>query len=162
MFAVDRAPTEHPAAIAFGALVSVFGHYGDRLMILGAIGCFVALVAGMYRLGRVAFIPVIGWLWLLVDLFILAGNKCRNSYGRAPHGHEGQDLFAAAAAPAAAAPSWADDYPGFGGPAVQIDAFSRMLVVPLSAPDVRFSGPLVQFDPYNATLAAISPISPSV
>src|SRR5271156_6083455 len=60
VFAVYRAPTEHPLAIAFGVLVSIFGHYADRLMILGAIGCFVALVAGMYRLGRIAFNPVIG------------------------------------------------------------------------------------------------------
>src|SRR5271170_6320154 len=60
VFAVYRAPTEHPLAIAFGVLVSIFGHYGDRLMILGAIGCFVALVAGLYRLGRIAFNPVIG------------------------------------------------------------------------------------------------------
>jgi hypothetical protein len=64
------------------------------------------------------------------------------------------------ATPAAAAPSWADDYAGFGGPAVQIDAFSRMLAVPLSAPDARFSGPLAQFDPYNATLAVMG-LSPS-
>jgi hypothetical protein len=64
------------------------------------------------------------------------------------------------ATPAAAAPSWADDYAGFGGPAVQIDAFSRMLAVPLSAPDVRFSGSLAQFDPYNATLAVMG-LSPS-
>jgi len=62
VFAVYRAPTEHPLAIAFGAFVSIFGHYADRLMILGAIGCFVALVAGMYRLGRIAFNPVIGAL----------------------------------------------------------------------------------------------------
>jgi len=60
VFAVYRAPTEHPLAIAFGVLVSIFGHYADRLMILGAIGCFVALVAGMYRLGRIAFGPVVG------------------------------------------------------------------------------------------------------
>ena len=59
------------------------------------------------------------------------------------------------AMPAAVAPSWADDHLGFGGPAVQIDAFSRILAVPLSAPDARFSGPLVQFDPYNATLAVM-------
>jgi hypothetical protein len=64
------------------------------------------------------------------------------------------------ATPAAAAPSWADDYAGFGGPAVQIDAFSRMLAVPLSALDVRFSGPSAQFDPYNATLAVMG-LSPS-
>ena len=62
VFAVYRAPTEHPLAIAFGAFVSIFGHYGDRLMILGAIGCFVALVAGLYRLGRLTFGPVIGAL----------------------------------------------------------------------------------------------------
>ncbi len=60
VFAVYRAPTEHPLAIAFGAFVSIFGHYADRLMILGAIGCFVALVAGLYRLGRLTFGPVVG------------------------------------------------------------------------------------------------------
>ena len=60
VFQVYRAPTEHPLAIAFGALVSVFGHAGDRLMILGAIASFVALVAGLYRLGRLTFGPVVG------------------------------------------------------------------------------------------------------
>jgi len=59
-FQVYRGPTEHPLAIAFGALMSVFGHSGDRLMILGAIGCFVALAAGLYRLGRVTFGPLVG------------------------------------------------------------------------------------------------------
>ncbi len=59
-FQVYRAPTEHPLAIAFGVLMSIFGHAGDRLMILGAIGCFVALVAGVYRLGRLTFGPVVG------------------------------------------------------------------------------------------------------
>jgi hypothetical protein len=56
--------------------------------------------------------------------------------------------------PAAAAPAWADDDLGFGGPAVQVDAYNEMLAVPISALDVRFSGPLVHFDPYNAILAA--------
>jgi hypothetical protein len=59
-FQVYRAPTEHPLAIAFGVLMAVFGHAGDRLMILGAIGSFVALVAGLYRLGRLTFGPVVG------------------------------------------------------------------------------------------------------
>jgi hypothetical protein len=59
-FQVYRAPTEHPLAIAFGVLVAIFGHGGDRLMILGAIGSFVALVAGVYRLGRLTFGPVVG------------------------------------------------------------------------------------------------------
>ena len=59
-FQVYRAPTEHPLAIAFGVLMSVFGHAGDRLMILGAIASFVALVAGVYRLGRLTFGPLVG------------------------------------------------------------------------------------------------------
>lgn len=59
-FQVYRAPTEHPLAIAFGVLVSIFGHAGDRLMILGSIGSFVALVAGLYRLGRLTFGPAVG------------------------------------------------------------------------------------------------------
>jgi hypothetical protein len=59
-FQVYRAPTEHPLAIAFGVLMSIFGHAGDRLMILGAIASFVALVAGLYRLGRLTFGPVVG------------------------------------------------------------------------------------------------------
>jgi len=60
VFDVYNAPTEHPLAIAFGVVISIFGHYADRLMILGAIGCYVALVAGLYRLGRLAFGPVVG------------------------------------------------------------------------------------------------------
>jgi hypothetical protein len=65
-FQVYRAPTEHPLAIAFGVLMSVFGHAGDRLMILGAIGSFVALVAGIYRLGRLTFGPVVGAIAAIV------------------------------------------------------------------------------------------------
>src|ERR1700752_1716284 len=59
-FRVYRGPTEHPLAIAFGMLCSVFGQGGARLMVLGSIGSFVALVAGSYRLGRVCFGPVVG------------------------------------------------------------------------------------------------------
>ena len=59
-FKVYRGPTEHPLAIAFGVLCSLFGQGGARLMVLGSIASFVALVAGVYRLGRLCFGPVVG------------------------------------------------------------------------------------------------------
>ncbi len=59
-FRVYRAPTEHPLAIAFGAFCSLFGQGGARLMVLGSIVSFVALTAGIYRLGRLCFGPVVG------------------------------------------------------------------------------------------------------
>jgi hypothetical protein len=59
-FSVYRGPTEHPLAIAFGALCSIFGQYGARLVVLGSIASFVALVAGCYRLGRLCFGPLVG------------------------------------------------------------------------------------------------------
>jgi hypothetical protein len=59
-FSVYRAPTEHPLAIAFGVLCSIFGQGGARLMVLGSIASFVVAVAGMYRLGRLCFGPVVG------------------------------------------------------------------------------------------------------
>jgi hypothetical protein len=59
-FHVYRGPTEHPLAIAFGAFCSIFGQGGARLMVLGSIASFVALVAGVYRLGRLCFGPVVG------------------------------------------------------------------------------------------------------
>jgi hypothetical protein len=66
--AVYRAPTEHPLAIAFGALCSLFGAGGARLMIAGSIASFVALVAGVYRIGKLSFGPVVGWLAALLML----------------------------------------------------------------------------------------------
>jgi len=62
VFQVYRAPTEHPLAIAFGVLAAMFGQAGDRVMILGAIASFVALVAGLYRLGRLTFGPLVGMI----------------------------------------------------------------------------------------------------
>jgi len=59
-FEVYRGPTEHPLAIAFGVLCSLFGQGGARLMVLGSIASFVALVAGVYRLGRLCFGPIVG------------------------------------------------------------------------------------------------------
>jgi hypothetical protein len=68
-FRVYRGPTEHPLAIAFGMFCSIFGQGGTRLMVLGSIGSYVALVAGMYRLGRLCFGPVVG---LIAGLLVLS------------------------------------------------------------------------------------------
>jgi len=59
-FQVYRGPTEHPLAIAFGGLMSLFGTGGDRLMVGATLASFVALVAGVYRLAAAAFTPLIG------------------------------------------------------------------------------------------------------
>lgn len=59
-FDAYRAPTEHPLAIAFGALLSLLGRNGDRVMVAATLGSFVALAAGMYRLTRAAFTPLVG------------------------------------------------------------------------------------------------------
>jgi hypothetical protein len=67
-FRVYRGPTEHPLAIAFGAICSIFGDGGARLMVLGSIASFVAAVAGLYRLGRLCFGPVVGVLAALLLL----------------------------------------------------------------------------------------------
>jgi hypothetical protein len=67
-FSVYRGPTEHPLAIAFGALCSLFGQGGARLMVLGSILSFVALVAGIYRLTRLCFGTVVAVLAALLML----------------------------------------------------------------------------------------------
>jgi hypothetical protein len=67
-FGVYRAPTEHPLAIAFGVFASLFGQGGARLVVLGSVVSFVALVAGSYRLGRLCFGPVVGWAAALLVL----------------------------------------------------------------------------------------------
>jgi hypothetical protein len=59
-FDVYRAPTEHPLALVFGAALSLLGRNGDRVMVLFTMASLVVLAAGMYRLGRAAFTPVIG------------------------------------------------------------------------------------------------------
>jgi hypothetical protein len=71
-FSVYRGPTEHPLAIAFGMLCSLIGQGGARLMVLGSIGSFVALTAGIYRLTRLCFgtlVAVLAAALLLSRLF---------------------------------------------------------------------------------------------
>jgi hypothetical protein len=67
-FRVYRGPTEHPLAIAFGMVCSIFGQGGARLMVLGSIASFVAVVAGIYSLGRLCFGPVVGLFAALLAL----------------------------------------------------------------------------------------------
>jgi hypothetical protein len=67
-FSVYRGPTEHPLAIAFGLLCSIFGQGGARLMVLGSIASFVALVAGIYHLTRLCFGTLVAALAALLML----------------------------------------------------------------------------------------------
>jgi hypothetical protein len=67
-FRVYRGPTEHPLAIFFGMFCSIFGQGGARLMVFGSIASFVAAVAGMYRLGRLCFGPIVGVIAALLLL----------------------------------------------------------------------------------------------
>jgi hypothetical protein len=55
-----RVPTEHPLAIAAGAVLALFGDVGDRLWIALTLAAYLWLVWGVYKLGRVAFTPLVG------------------------------------------------------------------------------------------------------
>jgi hypothetical protein len=55
-----KSPTEHPLAVAFGALLSILGRHGDRVMVFCTEASFVVLCAGLYRLARQAFTPLVG------------------------------------------------------------------------------------------------------
>ncbi len=59
-FEAYRAPTQHPLAIALGALLSPLGHGAERVWVLLCVVSFVALVVGVYRLARHAFTPLVG------------------------------------------------------------------------------------------------------
>ncbi len=59
-FGAYRAPTEHPLAIAFGALLTPLGTGADRVMVGATLASFVALAAGLYRLTRASFGPAVG------------------------------------------------------------------------------------------------------
>jgi hypothetical protein len=66
-FDAYRAPTQHPLAIAFGALLSLLGDSADRIMVAATLVSFVVLAVGLYRLGRASF----GWLAGLVAAGLL-------------------------------------------------------------------------------------------
>ncbi len=55
-----RAPTPHPLTNVVGALLAPLGHGAERVWIAVCVASFVALAAGVYRLGRVAFTPLVG------------------------------------------------------------------------------------------------------
>lgn len=55
-----RVPTEHPLAIAAGAVLSLFGEAGDRLWIAAIFASYLWLIWGVYRLGQVSFTPLVG------------------------------------------------------------------------------------------------------
>jgi len=59
-FEAYRAPTEHPLAVAVGGLLSLLGIGGDRVWVALTVVSFVVLVVGIYRLGRIAFTPLVG------------------------------------------------------------------------------------------------------
>ena len=67
-FAAYRAPTEHPLWLAFGTLSAALGNAGLRLMTLIGVTSLLALVAGLYRLGRATFGPFAGLLACLLLL----------------------------------------------------------------------------------------------
>jgi len=58
-FTVYEAPTEHPLAVAWGTVMSIFPNAELRLSVLCAIASFLLLAWGVYRLTRTAFSPII-------------------------------------------------------------------------------------------------------
>ena len=59
-FDTYRAPTQHPLAIAFGALLVPLGRDADHVLVYATLASFVVLAAGLYRLGRASFTAVVG------------------------------------------------------------------------------------------------------
>ncbi|MDX6633049.1 MAG: hypothetical protein QOG26_1054 [Solirubrobacterales bacterium] len=59
-FDAYRAPTEHPLGIAVGVLLSPFGDGAGRILEFLILASYAALIAGVYRLGRLAFTPLVG------------------------------------------------------------------------------------------------------
>ncbi|MEJ7824613.1 MAG: hypothetical protein WKF48_04255 [Solirubrobacteraceae bacterium] len=59
-FEAYRAPTEHPLAIGFGALLTPLGDVADRVMVGFSVLSFIVLVCGIYLLAKTAFTPLVG------------------------------------------------------------------------------------------------------
>jgi hypothetical protein len=68
-FDAYRTPTEHPLAVAFGAILSPLGSAAPRIWLAATVAAFCLLVAGVYRLGRVAFTP---WVGVVAALLVLS------------------------------------------------------------------------------------------
>jgi hypothetical protein len=68
-FDAYRTPTEHPLAVAVAAVLSPLGDAAPRVWLALTVASFCVLVAGMYRLGRVAFTP---WVGLVAALLVLS------------------------------------------------------------------------------------------
>jgi hypothetical protein len=69
-FDAYRTPTEHPLAVAVGAVLSLLGDTGaPRTWLALTVLAFCLLVAGVYRLGRAAFGP---WVGLVAALLVLS------------------------------------------------------------------------------------------
>lgn len=81
-----RAPTPHPLAVGVAALLTPFGEHADRVMIALSLASFVALIAAMYRLARVLFTPLVGWICALLVLTRLDfGYLAARGYVDAPY-----------------------------------------------------------------------------
>ncbi len=66
-FDAYRAPTQHPLWVAICVPLAALGTVGDRILLGLCVLSFVALVAGVYRLGRETF----GWVVGLVAALLL-------------------------------------------------------------------------------------------
>lgn len=67
-FGAFRAPTPHPLALAVGILLEPIGQDADRVFSALILAAYLALVAGVYRLARVCFTPLIGFAAALLVL----------------------------------------------------------------------------------------------
>jgi len=61
-----RTPTEHPLAILVGIPLVLLGDGGDRVLVFFTVASMVALAAGMYRLARLSFGPLVGFVAALL------------------------------------------------------------------------------------------------
>ena len=68
-FDAYRAPTEHPLAVGFAAVLSPLGDAAPRTWLAVTVIAFCLLVAGAYRLGRAAFGP---WVGAVAALLVLS------------------------------------------------------------------------------------------
>jgi hypothetical protein len=67
-FDAYRAPTQHPLWVAICVPLAALGLAGDRILLAICVLSFVAMVAGMYRLGKASFGWVVGLVAALLVL----------------------------------------------------------------------------------------------